>query len=95
MVRAGGGADAGDRAPAAARGWEFAGARLTGVPGLEMGCSLAWERASGTCNPPMWVLRVCGGYGGARSGGGGFGGGETHLCSRLRALPARFGVLRK
>ena len=94
-MRAGGGADAGDRAPAAARGWELAGAHLTGVPGLEMGCSLAWERASGTCNPPMWVVWVYGGYGGARSGGGGFGGGETLLCSRLRALPARFGVLRK
>ena len=71
MVRAGGGADAGDRAPAAERGWELAGARLTGVPGLEMRCSLAWERASGTCNPPMWVVRVCGGYGGARSEGDG------------------------
>ena len=36
-----------------------------------MRCSLAWERASGTCNPPMWVVRVCGGYGGARSEGDG------------------------
>ena len=57
-MRAGGGADAGDRAPVAARGWELVGARLTGVPGLEMGCSLAWERSSGTCKAR--VIHLCG-----------------------------------
>ena len=53
MVRAGGGADAGDRAPAAARGWELAGARLTGVPGLEDERILAREGLRTTRNPPV------------------------------------------
>ena len=52
-MRAGGGADAGDRAPAAARGWELAGARLTGVPGLEDERILAREGLRTTRNPPV------------------------------------------
>ena len=52
-MRAGGGADAGDRAPAAARGWELAGARLTGVPGLEDEQVLAGEDLRTTRNPPV------------------------------------------
>ena len=52
-MRAGGGADAGDRAPAAARGWELAGARLTGVPGLENERILAREDLRTTHNPPV------------------------------------------
>ena len=52
-MRAGGGADAGDRAPAAARGWELAGARLTGVPGLENEWILAREDLRTTRNPPV------------------------------------------
>jgi len=52
-VRAGGGADAGDRAPAAARGWELAGARLAGVPGLEDERILAREDLRTTRNPPV------------------------------------------
>ena len=52
-MRAGGGADAGDRAPAAARGWELAGARLTGVPRLENERILAREDLRTTRNPPV------------------------------------------
>ena len=52
-MRAGGGADAGDRVPAAARGWELAGARLTGIPGLENERILAREDLRTTRNPPV------------------------------------------
>ena len=52
-MRAGGGADAGDRAPAAARGWELTGARLAGVPGLEDERILAREDLRTMRNPPV------------------------------------------
>ena len=52
-MRAGGGADAGDRAPVAACGWELTGARLTGVPGLENEWILAREDLRTTRNPPV------------------------------------------
>ena len=52
-MRAGGGADAGDRAPATARGRELAGARLAGIPGLEDERILAREGLRTTRNPPV------------------------------------------
>ena len=46
-MSAGGGTDAGDRAPAAARGWELAGDGDRGVAGPYLGRGLAQEHRSG------------------------------------------------
>ena len=42
-----------------------------GFPVASSGRGLALEHARGTRNPPMWVVRVCEGCGGAHSEGGG------------------------
>ena len=51
-MRAGGGAEAGDRAPAAARGWELTGDGDRGVAGLYLGRGLAQEHRHGMRSPP-------------------------------------------
>ena len=74
-MRAGGGADAGDRAPAAARGWELAGARLTGVPGLEDERILAREGLRTTRNPPVQLEQSSQAWTGLAMARGGWRGG--------------------
>ena len=68
MVRSGGGADVGDRAPAAARGWELAGVGRFGDSERGLAWDLVQKRVLDMCNPPMrseqWIEAsdgVCGG----------------------------------
>ena len=74
-MRAGGGADAGDRAPAAARGWELTGARLTGVPELEDERILAREGLRTTRNPPVQLEQSSQAWTGLAMARGGWRGG--------------------
>ena len=53
MVRAGGGADAGDRAPAAARGWELAGVGRSGDSERGLAWDLVQKIVLDMCNPPV------------------------------------------
>ena len=79
-MRAGGGADAGDRAPAAARGWELTGDGDRGVAGLYLGRSLAQEHRSGMGSALGCLGRCCRAGGMALDGEAALGAGNSPEC---------------
>ena len=76
-MRAGGGAEAGDRAPAAARGWELAGDGDRGVAGLYLGRGLAQEHRSGMGSALGCLGRRCRAGGMALDGEAALGAGNS------------------
>ena len=69
MVRAGGGADAGDRATAAARGWELTGVGGSGDSEWGLAWDLVQKRVLDMCNPPVRSEHWIGARNGVRGGG--------------------------
>ena len=66
---------AGNASPAAARGWKLAGARLTGIPGLEDERILAREGLRTTRNPPVQLEQSSQAWTGLAMARGGWRGG--------------------
>ena len=77
MVRAGGGADAGDRAPAAVRGWELVSFGRSGDSEQGLAWDLVQKRVLDMCNPPVRSEKWIRAWDGVRGGGSG-------LCDSAR-----------
>ena len=77
MVRAGGSADAGDKASTAERGWELAGAGGSGDSERGLAWDLVQKRVLDMCNPPVRSEQWIGAWNGVR-------GGRACLCGGAR-----------